>query len=170
MPPRLRSNLISVYLVRPAEAGLELLLLQRSRDHSFAGDWQSVHGHLEGDEPAWRGAMREVAEETSLPVERWWRLEQVESFYNPDNDTVYFVPAFAALVGAGAEPSLSAEHQAHRWEPLTTAAGRLRWQTQRRSVNAIADALADWPATRAGLILIDVAALERREREGAAGG
>jgi 8-oxo-dGTP pyrophosphatase MutT (NUDIX family) len=170
MPPRLRSNLVSVYLVRPTDAGLELLLLQRQDDYVFPGDWQSVHGHLEGDEPAWRGAMREAAEETNLPIERWWRLEQVESFYNPDNDTVYFIPAFLGLVAAGAEPVLSAEHQAHCWLPPPAARERLRWQTQRRSVDTIAESLADWPTTGPGIILVDVAALERRDGRQAAGG
>ena len=95
---RVRANLISVYVVRPAGSGVELLLLQRPDDYRFPGDWQAVHGHIEEGEPAWRAAERELAEETGLDAARWWRLSPLESFYNPENDSVYLVPTFLVEV------------------------------------------------------------------------
>ena len=53
-----KASLISVYLLREAPAGLEVLLLQRGPDHRFPGDWQGVHGHIEAGEAAWQAARR----------------------------------------------------------------------------------------------------------------
>jgi len=156
---QVRANLISVYVVRPAGSGVELLLLQRPDDYRFPGDWQAVHGHIEEDEPAWRAAERELAEETALDAERWWRLSPLESFYNPENDSVYLVPTFLVEVTAKAEPVLSREHQAARWCSLADARGRYRWQTQRASVDAIEVALKDWPQAADGLMQLDLDAL-----------
>ena len=105
--PRLQSNLISVYVVRRAPPGaatpIELLMLQRPVDYAVPGDWQAVHGHIEPGEVAWRAALREQQEETGLPVLNWYRLAEIESFFNPVNDVIYLVPAFVAVVPRDAD-------------------------------------------------------------------
>jgi dATP pyrophosphohydrolase len=162
---RLRANLISAYLLRPASSGgvpLELLLLQRPDDYRFPGDWQAVHGHIEAGEPAWTAALRETAEETGLPVRRWWRLLPLESFYNAENDSIYQVPAFVGEVEPGAEPRISDEHQASRWCNLEEARSMFRWQTQQSSVDAIMASVDGWPQTGTGLMELDIEALERQ--------
>ena len=147
--PRLRSNIIAVYIVRPtssdAEDGIELLMLQRPEGHRFAGAWQTVGGHIEEKqgETAWQAALRELDEETGLQVERWFRIDRPETFYNPENDTIYFVPAFAALVARDAEPVLSEEHQAWRWESPSVAAAMVDWAAMRDSILLVGKALAD---------------------------
>ncbi len=143
--PRLRSNIIAIYIVRPARDGLELLMLQRPPSHRFAGAWQTVGGHIEEKqgETAWQAAMRELDEETGLEVERWFRIDRPETFYNPENDTIYIVPAFAALVAARAEPTISAEHQAWRWQSPTQAAETVDWAAMRDSILMVGEALAD---------------------------
>lgn len=154
--PRIRSNLVVVYPVRPVAddfgkfTRIEFLLLQRPEGHAFAGDWQAVGGHIrekEGETAA-RAAIRELAEETALPVERWFALGRIEQFYAPHNDGVYLVPAFAALVPPLAEPRISEEHQAWRWDTPHSASLRVSWPNARESIRMIADALAD--ATRPG--------------------
>ncbi len=143
--PRLRSNIAAVYAVRPARGGIEFLLLQRPADHRFANAWQTVGGHIEErrGETAWQAALRELDEETGLAVERWYRIDRPESFYNPDNDTIYFVPAFAALVAPDARPVLSDEHQAFRWQSASDAAAAVDWSAMRESILLIAAALSD---------------------------
>ena len=149
--PRLRSRFVAVYHLRRAprdsdhaDEQIEILLLQRPPDHRFAGDWQSVGGHIERDargveETAWQAAVREAQEETALPVERWFRIDRPESFYNPENDTIYFVPAFAALVPDDApDPALSDEHAAWRWAPPSEAAAAVSWQAARDSILLLA--------------------------------
>jgi len=143
--PRLRSNIVAVYVVRPAEDGVELLMLQRPDGHRFAGAWQTVGGHVEEKqgETAWQAALRELDEETALNVERWFRLDSPETFYNPENDTILLVPAFAALVLAGAEPTISDEHQAWRCQTAEDAARSVDWAAMRDSILMVGEALAD---------------------------
>ena len=147
--PRLRSNIIAVYIVRPATPdavdGIELLMLQRPEGHRFAGAWQTVGGHIEEKqgETAWQAAIRETNEETGLEVERWFRIDRPESFYNPENDTIYFVPAFAALVTRDAEPVLSEEHQAWKWQSPNEAAHAVDWAAMRDSILLVGDAFSD---------------------------
>ncbi len=162
--PRLRSNLVAVYIVRPAAAGPELLLLQRPVGHRFAGDWQTVGGHIEerSGETAWQAALRELQEETGLAVRRWFRVDRPEVFYNPENDTIYLVPAFAAAVAAGAEPRLSDEHCARRWTPPTEAAAIVRWQAVRDSILLVGGALRNPERPQPGVTEFSPAELERR--------
>ena len=142
--PRLRSRFVAVYIVRPAASGgLEFLLLQRPPEHRFAGDWQPVGGHIEEGETAWQAAVREVSEETALPIERWFRIDRPESFYNPENDTIYFVPAFVALTAPNAQPTLSNEHSASRWASPKEAAASATWQNMRDSIQLAAKSLQD---------------------------
>ncbi|MYC00376.1 MAG: NUDIX domain-containing protein, partial [Chloroflexi bacterium] len=94
-------------------------------------------------ETAWQAALRELDEETALNVERWFRIDRPETFYNPENDTIYFVPAFAALVAAGAEPTISNEHQAWRWQTAEDAARSVDWAAMRDSILMVGEALAD---------------------------
>ena len=143
--PRLRSNIIAVYIVRPAADGVELLTLQRPEAHRFAGAWQTVGGHIEEKrgESAWQAALRELDEETGLTVDRWFRIDRPETFYNPENDTIYLVPAFAAVVAAEAEPTISHEHQAWRWQQPEDAARSVDWAGMRDSILMVGEALAD---------------------------
>lgn len=162
--PRLRSNIIAVYIVRPATAGIEFLMLQRPAGHRFAGAWQTVGGHIEEkrSETAWQAALRELDEETGLEVERWFRVDRPESFYNPENDTIYFVPAFAALVAANAEPTLSDEHQAWCWQPAEEAAAAVDWAAMRDSILLVGKALAIPQRPGLGVTEFDPADLRAR--------
>ena len=173
--PRLRSRFVAVYHLRRAprdsdhaDEQIEILLLQRPPDHRFAGDWQSVGGHIERDaggveETAWQAAVREAREETALPVERWFRIDRPESFYNPENDTIYFVPAFAALVPDDApDPALSDEHAAWRWAPPSEAAAAVSWQAVRDSILLLATALRDPDRPAPGVMQFSPAELAAR--------
>ena len=170
---RVKASLISVYLLREAPAGLEVLLLQRGDAHRFPGDWQGVHGHIEPGEPAWQAALRELDEETGIDPSDWFRLIRVASFYEPATDAVYLVPGFVALAAPGAVVRLSAEHQAAAWRPLPEARGVFRWATQRDDLDAIIAATRCWPRTGPELERMDIAALrarwEQRARPPAAG-
>ena len=161
--PRLRSNIIAVYIVRPGKDGIELLMLQRPEGHRFAGAWQTVGGHIEEKrgETAWQAALRELDEETGLDVERWFRIDRPETFYNPENDTIYLVPAFAALVAANAEPTLSDEHQAWRWQTVEGAAASVDWAAMRDSILMVGEALANPENPGLGVMEFDPGSLPR---------
>ena len=165
--PRLRSNIIAVYVVRDAEQGVELLMLQRPAGHRFAGAWQTVGGHIEErqGETAWQAALRELEEETGFAdqlVERWFRIDRPETFYNPENDTIYFVPAFVALIAPKAEPTLSDEHQDWRWQSAEAAAASVDWAAMRDSILLVGEALSDPAAPGLGVTEFDPAVLHAR--------
>lgn len=160
--PEIKSNLVSVYVVRDGQDGVEVLLLQRPQDHVFPGDWQAVHGHIEQGEAAWQTAARELREETSIEPLRWYRLLHIESFYNPGNDSLYLVPAFVAHAPPDAQCVVSDEHQAFQWCTLAEAHARFSWETQRQSIDALAGATAAWPQPGPGLMEMDIAALRRQ--------
>ncbi len=155
--PRLRSNLVAVYIARETAGGIELLLLQRPTGHRFAEAWQTVGGHVEErrGETAWQAARRELDEETGLSVERWFRLDRPETFYNPENDTIYFVAAFVAVVASGSDPILSDEHQAWRWEGPESASALVDWAAMRDSLLLVGTALADLRAPGLGVSEFD---------------
>ena len=166
--PRQRSNLVSVYVLRGGTSSPKILLLQRAAGHVFSGDWQGVHGHIEerAGEAAWKAAERELEEETGLQALAWHRLDTIEQFYNAENDTIYLVPAFVALVHSEAAVRLSDEHQAFEWLSLEAAERRSRWEAQRRSFRLIAQAAEDWPALGVGLLELDMAAVADARRDG----
>ncbi len=159
--PRLRSNIVAVYVVRTAIDGIEVLMLQRPQGHRFAGSWQTVGGHIEEKqgESAWQAALRELDEETGIEVEQWLRIDRPESFYNPDNDTIYFVPAFVAVVSQDAEPTLSDEHQAFRWLKAEEAAASVDWAAMRDSILLVGEAFADPQHPGPGVTEIDLKSL-----------
>lgn len=163
--PRLRSNIVAVYIARPVPDGVELLMLQRPDGHRFAGAWQTVGGHIEEKrgETAWQAALRELDEETGLEVERWFRIDRPETFYNPENDTIYLVPAFAALVATGAEPTISDEHQAWRWQTAEDAAQSVDWAAMRDSILMVGEALADPEHPGLGVMEFDPTAFAKQQ-------
>jgi len=129
---------VDVYVLRRREAGWEVLVLQRGAHGRCPGAWEGIHGHLdEGEAPA-DAARRELAEETGLLPERLYSLSRVETFYLHKRDTVALIPVFCALVGAGADVRLSAEHAEAVWLNPDAAAARFAWPRERR---ALADAL-----------------------------
>jgi 8-oxo-dGTP pyrophosphatase MutT (NUDIX family) len=133
-----RAGLVDLYPLRQGPAGLEALVLRRGPHGRCPGSWEAVHGHVEPDDasPA-AAALRELAEETGLPVERLYNLSRVEAFWVQASGAVQLVPAFAAFVAPGAPVRLSPEHDAAEWLPLEAARARCTWP---RSARALEDA------------------------------
>ena len=130
---------MDVYVLRPAAGGWEALCLRRAADERSAGTWETVHGHIQDDEPPIVAAMRELREETGLEAERLYNVSRVESFYLHRQDILALIPVFCAFVAEGAEARVSEEHDACEWLPAERAAERFGWPRERR---ALADALA----------------------------
>ena len=144
--PRLRSNIIAVYIVRPASERDRTAHAPATRGpplrRRLAEPW-AVTSRSSRAKPPGKPHLRELDEETGLDVERWFRIDRPETFYNPENDTIYLVPAFAALVSAGSEPAISDEHRASRWQNPNEAAATVDWAAMRDSILLVGEALAD---------------------------
>jgi dihydroneopterin triphosphate diphosphatase len=137
-----RSPVIRVFdchLARPAASGgYEFLLLRRSSNKIYAGSWRMVGGKLASDETAWQACLREVEEETQLPVQRLWAVPYVNRFYEWQHDRINDIPVFLAVTRAGANPVLDAEHTEFAWLSLDSALERLPWPGQREGLSAAA--------------------------------
>lgn len=132
-----RSTLVEVYLFRRRARRVEVLALRRARDRTLPGVWQPVTGRREARESPFAAAAREVAEETGLEPLRWWALETITLYYDPEADAVQALPLFAAEVDATARVRLSEEHDRAAFLLPAAAARRFLWQSQRRGVLAL---------------------------------
>ncbi len=150
----LRVEIVDVYVLRfdPAvekamlgpvkpkpTGGPAVLALRRAEGLRSPGTWESVHGHILPEERPVDAALRELREETGLEASRLYNLSRVEAFYLHRRDLVALIPAFCAIVPAGAAVRLSEEHDRSEWLQPEEAARRFFWPRERR---ALADALA----------------------------
>ena len=131
---RLEASLIEVYVFRRRAGRVEFLILRRRPGDALPGVWQPVTGTLRRGEPAVRGALREVREETGAPARRLWRLEGVRGTYDPKRDAVRFIIRFAAELDARAPVRRSREHVAHRFVTAREATRRVLWESQREGL------------------------------------
>jgi len=131
-----RIAFVDIYPLRRGPAGLETLVLQRSRSGRCPGAWEVVHGQIEEGEPPVEAALRELREETGLAPASLYNLSRVESFYRHGVDEVGFIPVFATFVAPGAV-RLSDEHDAFEWLSLPSAMSRLAWPRERRALDDI---------------------------------
>ncbi|HEY7637453.1 MAG TPA: NUDIX domain-containing protein [Gemmatimonadales bacterium] len=142
-----RVSLVDVYVLRGTGEALECLVLQRAAGGRCPGSWETVHGHIEGDELPDQAARRELREETGLVPLKLYNLSRVECFYQHRRDEVALVPVFAAIVDSKAEARVSEEHDRAEWLPWRQAEARFSWPRERR---AIGDAVALLSAGEAG--------------------
>lgn len=120
--PRIRTDIVDVYIYRHTFSGasIELLQLLRARD-PMSATWQPIMGHIEAGERAADTAWREVAEEVGLAREDpriitpLFALEQVWPFYLPESDSIILSPRFALGVAREWMPALNHEHTDARW-------------------------------------------------------
>lgn len=117
------------------QGSLQFLLLERARDKIYAGSWRMVGGKLRDDETAWQGCLRELREETRLPIARLLSVPFVNRFYEWQHDRINDIPVFVALTD-GATPILDAEHSDFAWLELDAALARLHWPGQRDGLRA----------------------------------
>lgn len=130
----IRVSLVDAYLLRPAPAGLEALVLRRGPHGRCPGSWEAVHGHIEAGETPAEAAAREILEETGLRPTRFYNLSRVETFYQHGLDEVALVPVFVGLAEAGATVTIGPEHEASAWLPVEDAAERYSWPRERRAI------------------------------------
>jgi dATP pyrophosphohydrolase len=144
-----RYDMIACHVVRPDASGgsHEFLQLRRRSDDYLGGTWQIVRGRCEGDELAWRAALRELQEETSLQPREFYKLSLMEQFYLVPGETVWHVPSFVAVVDRDAEVRLNGEHEAYRWIPRERIDAESMWAGERIVLAEIfRDILDDGPA------------------------
>jgi dihydroneopterin triphosphate diphosphatase len=128
---------VDTYVLRGTGEGLQVLVLRRAPGGRCPGSWETVHGTIEPGETPVQASLREVREETGLVPDRLYNVSRVELFFRHAADEVALIPVFAALVGAGAAPVVSAEHDRVEWLAPAQAAGRVAWPRERRALEDI---------------------------------
>lgn len=125
------------HVARPASAGgHEFLLLRRASHKIYAGTWRMVGGKLTDGETAWQGCLRELAEETQLPIARLLCVPYVNRFYEWRHDRINDIPVFVAVTRSGADPVLDEEHSEFAWLSMESALARLPWPGQAEGLRA----------------------------------
>ncbi|ADI37933.1 NUDIX hydrolase [Waddlia chondrophila] len=125
------------YVVRMVNGQSEYLLMQRCSEY-LNGNWQMVTGSIQTGETAWQAALRELYEETSLKPKIFYKVDQVESFYELELDKILFGPIFLAIVNPEQAVRLSpTEHRCFIWKPLEEALKYLQFSNQRRIISFI---------------------------------
>jgi 8-oxo-dGTP pyrophosphatase MutT (NUDIX family) len=142
----LRPDLIECWPFRVTDGGIEILLLRRAPDRSFAGMWQCVTGRLEDGETVVEAVLREVAEETALgppDIVALYSLDLVNAFFEPSADGILVEPVFAIQVDVGAIPTTSAEHDDQLWMSPYEARRLVVWPAYLTAIERVEAIVAD---------------------------
>ena len=124
---------IDVFLVDRRAEGWHVLTLQRSLNTRCPGAWETVHGRIEPGEEPEIAALREVAEETGLEVQRLYNVT-VQPFYLHKLHIVELAVVFAAFVDSSATVTLGEEHARYEWLHSDAAHARFFWPRERASL------------------------------------
>jgi dATP pyrophosphohydrolase len=134
---RIIDDIIEAHIFKIENGNLKFLLLKRSLNDIYPGLWQPITGRMNLNEKAFEAALREIEEETSLKPEEFWVVPNVNSFYNPESDTVSIIPVFVGQVKETFSIILSEEHEEFGWFSIEETLPLLSWPGQRRSAEII---------------------------------
>ena len=132
----IRVGVVDVYVIRPYRDEWLVLALQRSANTRCPASWETVHGRMEAGERPEDAAVREVREETGLPVDRLYSIT-CQPFYLHATGVVQMAVVFAAFVREPAEALLGDEHARHEWLSMADAAARFTWPREREALSHI---------------------------------
>lgn len=134
---RIEARVVDVVVLAPlrgASPGTwQVLAMRRAAGTRCTGAWEIVHGRIERGETPHAAARREVAEETTLPVERLYSIT-VNPFYLHAFDSVQLAVVFAAVVPADAPVVPGPEHDAWEWLSPAEALQRLAWPREHQAL------------------------------------
>ena len=109
---------VDIVVLSQLQGRLHLLLIQR-REPPFEGLWALPGGYVEPTESLAQAAVRELKEETGVPVDAE-KLLQIGAFADPERDPRGFTVsvAFVALVGLGVPLTAGDDAALAQWFPV----------------------------------------------------
>jgi dihydroneopterin triphosphate diphosphatase len=133
-------RLIDVYPYLLVRGEPHYLLLHRSKDVVYSGQWRMVGGKVQTGESAVDAAMREFREETSQRPKSAWVIPTVNAYYDPLADQIRYIPAFAFECETDVV-QLNHEHDYYNWFTINDAVQQLLWYEQKRILQLVHDIL-----------------------------
>lgn len=136
---KMRENkLIDVYPYTFSKKGeILFLLLQRSPEVIYAGQWRMIGGKVEYNETYWQAALREFSEETALTPCYLWSVPTLNTFYLPQKDAIVHAVPFAAEIEFCQTLTLNHEHCDYEYVGIDEACSKLAWPEQRRILKMV---------------------------------
>jgi len=142
MPEIVASDVVDVYPFCISENRAYYLTLLRTPGLELGNTWQAVHGRIKKKESAVQAATRELQEQTGLTPTAVWNIDFVNTFYSPEEDTIYLVPCFGVHVSESAQIELTPMHVNWEWVPPEVAVRRFVWIGQRLALQTLHDEIA----------------------------
>lgn len=135
--PQPEKKLIDLYVYRMDGTAPRFLLLKRSEQKIYAGQWRMIGGKVKDGEKRWEAAQRELHEETGLHPVTFWAVPTLNHFYEAATDSVHLIPPFAAQVDPDQEIVLDDEHSDYKWVFLEEAESAIFWPEQVRILQLV---------------------------------
>lgn len=153
---RLEVRVVDCFIFRNnVEGDPEFLILRRSPNVMYPGNWRMVGGKINAGETAWQAAIRETREETGLTPLAMWTVPYVNLFYEWRHDRMNVIPVFLMQVDAALPVILDKEHDQFRWVPDSEADQLLRFPAQREGL-AMAVKMVKNPRSVSSTLQIDL--------------
>ena len=110
----IKSFSIAAYICRIENGNARFLIIKRQTPY-LPNSWQMVSGKIEKGEKAWEAALREIREETGLIPDRLYSANDVELFYEVNQNCINLVPVFVGFIDSDQPVRLSPEHSEYKW-------------------------------------------------------
>jgi len=128
------TELVDVYPYKWEGGEPLFLLMQRSPQVIYAGEWRMVGGKVHPEETATEAALREFEEETMMQARQFWCVPSVNSFFDFKGNKMHHIPVFAIGCKGEAEPQLNHEHISWQWLNSAEAVSLVKWPEQQRII------------------------------------
>ena len=110
----IKSFSIAAYICRIENGNARFLIIKRQTPY-LPNSWQMVSGKIKKGKKAWEAALREIREETGLIPDRLYSANDVELFYEVNQNCINLVPVFVGLIDSDQPVRLSPEHSECKW-------------------------------------------------------
>jgi 8-oxo-dGTP pyrophosphatase MutT (NUDIX family) len=99
----------------------------------YPGIWQCVTGKIELGETPDETALRELKEETGLSASNLWTVDQVNHFFEAEQNRINLIPVFGVEVEFEMV-TLSLEHSEYKWCHLNEGVDLMLWNQQKQGL------------------------------------
>ncbi|MBN2209864.1 MAG: NUDIX domain-containing protein [Sedimentisphaerales bacterium] len=132
----IKSFSIAAYICR-IENGIGRYLIIKRQTPYLNDTWQMVSGALEKGETAWEAALREIEEETGLVPDRLYSINDVELFYEINQNCINIIPVFVGFLDTEQSVRLSHEHSEYKWVSAEEAVAFFSFDNQMKTIRRI---------------------------------